>query len=158
MTQKKDPNLNAKNLCLPELFWQFGGEKLAVHRRTFRTIRRCGWKELFRSFNLSTRASKTEFVCKSYDPAKFAVKTVPGQKKLRFCAAAELHGHAFGRCFEVDSESGKTRVGAAGKGHFLCRGRPTTRTLRKRPKTSQNERKTGRFRPEVGHGCRGREN
>ena len=136
--------------------------KISAFPNSFGNLERKFWassdEELFRSFNLSTRASKTEFVCKSYDPAKFAGKTVPGQKKLRFCAAAELHGNAFGRCFEVDSESGKTRVGAAGKSDFLCRGRPTTRTLRKRPKTSQNERKTGRFRPEVGHGCRGREN
>ena len=49
---------------------------MGVHRRSG-----CGWKELFRSFNLSTRASKTEFVCKSYGPAKFAVKT--GQKSDR---------------------------------------------------------------------------
>ena len=126
---------------------------MGVHRRSG-----CGWKELFRSYKMSTRASKTEFVCKSYSLAKFAVKT--GQKSGRV-------GHGNGNWRKQTISSDETadfevglrpRVGAAGNGDFLCRGRPTTRTLRKRPKTSQNERKTGRFRPEVGHGCRGREN
>ena len=65
-------------------------------------------------FNLSTRTSKTEFVCKSYGLSKFAVKTVQkldrvghGLKNRRKWAFRSVKTGDF----EVDSDS----AAAAGK-------------------------------------------
>ena len=100
---------------------------LAIWReKTGRTPTKwCGWKELFRSFNLSTRASKTEFVCKSYGPAKFAVKT--GQMSGRVG-----HGNGNWRKQTISSDGTaeievgqRLRVGARGSAaEISCRGRP----------------------------------
>ena len=93
---------------------------MGVHRRSG-----CGWKELFRSFKMSTRASKTEFVCKSYGPAKFAVKT--GQMSGRVG-----HGNGNWRKQTISSDETadfevglRARVGARGSAaEISCRGRP----------------------------------
>ena len=102
-------------------------------------------KELFRSFKMSTRASKTEFVCKSYGPAKFAVKT--GQMSGRV-------GHGNGNWRKQTISSDETaeievgqRLGSVPRGRKnenLCRGSLNTEIdpdSENAPKTAENDRK-----------------
>ena len=121
-------NFGGQKLNVPGRIWDFGGCLKAGNRCS-----EFGWKELLLLFNLSTRASKTEFVCKSYGLSKFAVKTCAGAEKTAILCRGRVTRQSVRALFlgprsdktadfEVDSDS----AAAAGKSGNFCRGRKPT--------------------------------